>query len=308
MTKTSNSPYLVILYYQYAPIKDPQTFRDQHFKYCESLGLLGRIIISQEGINGTLSGLKEQIYKYMDQLKQDARFCNTIFKIETVEAHVFPRLSIKVKPELVNLSLEENVDLTKDKGFYLAPPEFLKALQEKDILILDARNDYEYDLGHFRNAVNPNIRHFRDLPNWVKQNAHLLKDKKIVTYCTGGVRCEKFSTFLKKEGFNDVYQLEGGIISYGKNPETQGALWDGKMYVFDQRIAVPVNQKEHIIVGKDYFDGTPCERYINCSNPQCNKQILCHEYNEHKYLGACSDKCSTHPQNRYLKKHNNQTS
>ncbi|GAK73541.1 MAG: rhodanese-related sulfurtransferase [Candidatus Phytoplasma asteris] len=308
MTQTSNSQYLVILYYQYAPIKDPQTFRDQHFKYCESIGLLGRIIVAQEGINGTLSGPEEQIHKYMDQLKQDPRFCNTVFKMETVEAHVFPRLSIKVKPELVNLSLQENVDLTKDKGAYLAPQEFLQALQEKDTLILDARNDYEYDLGHFRNAVNPNIRHFRDLPNWVKQNTHLLKDKKIVTYCTGGVRCEKFSTFLKKEGFDDVYQLEGGIISYGKHPETQGALWDGQMYVFDQRIAVPVNQKEHVIVGKDYFDGTPCERYINCSNPQCNKQILCHEYNEHKYLGACSDKCSNHPQNRYLKKHNNPNS
>ncbi|CCP88067.1 conserved hypothetical protein [Candidatus Phytoplasma solani] len=309
MTNLANSQdisYQVILYYQYTPIDDYETFHKQQFNYCRSLGLLGRIIVSPEGINGTLSGTTDNLQTYMQNLKNDPRFNDIVFKIDAAKKHLFPRLSVKVKKEIVNLNLNFPLDLQKDKGTYLKPEEFKKMMQDENTLVLDARNDYEYNLGHFRNAYNPNIKHFRDLPEWVEKNAELLKNKKILTYCTGGVRCEKFSSLLKKKGFEDVYQLEGGVISYGQNPQTQGALWDGQMYVFDQRIAVLVNQTEHIIVGKDHFDQTPCERYINCSNPQCNKQILCHEYNEHKYLGACCQNCRLNLRNRYLLKQKKQ--
>ena len=109
-------------------------------------------------------------------------------------------------------------------------------------------------------------------------------DKRVVVYCTGGVRCEKFSGWMVREGYKDVGQLHGGIATYGKDPEVQGELWDGKMYVFDERIAVDVNHVNPTIVGKDWFDGTPCERYVNCGNPFCNRRILASEDNEDKYL------------------------
>ncbi|EHZ3605283.1 rhodanese-related sulfurtransferase, partial [Listeria monocytogenes] len=136
---------------------------------------------------------------------------------------------------------------------------------------------------------------------WIEDNREQLADKKIVTYCTGGIRCEKFSGWLKTAGFDDVSQLHGGIATYGKNEETKGELWDGQMYVFDERIAVPINQVNPTIVGKDYFDGTPCERYINCANPYCNKQILASVENEKKYLRSCSHDCRVHPANLYTK-------
>ena len=125
-------------------------------------------------------------------------------------------------------------------------------------------------------------------------------DKRVVVYCTGGVRCEKFSGWMVREGYKDVGQLHGGIATYGKDPEVQGELWDGKMYVFDERIAVDVNHVNPTIVGKDWFDGTPCERYVNCGNPFCNRRILTSEENEDKYLRGCSHECRVHPRNRYV--------
>ena len=129
-------------------------------------------------------------------------------------------------------------------------------------------------------------------------------DKRVVVYCTGGVRCEKFSGWMVREGYKDVGQLHGGIATYGKDPEVQGELWDGKMYVFDERIAVDVNHVDPSVVGKDWFDGTPCERYVNCGNPFCNRRILTSEENEDKYLRGCSHECRVHPRNRYVEKHN----
>ena len=295
--------YRVLLYYQYTHIDDPEAFKEEHLAYCKELGVLGRILVSKEGINGTLSGTVEQTEKYIEDLRKDQRFKDTMFKIDEASEHAFDKIFVRVKKELVNLSLEDDINPLEITGNYLKPKEFYEAMQDENTIVIDARNDYEYDLGHFRNAVRPNIRNFRELPTWIKENEEILEGKKILTYCTGGVRCEKFSGWLKKEGHKDVNQLHGGIATYGKDPETKGVLWDGQMYVFDKRISVPINQVEHKIVGKDYFDQTDCERYINCANPECNKQILCSEENEHKYLGGCSDECRRHSKNRYIIKH-----
>ncbi len=126
----------------------------------------------------------------------------------------------------------------------------------------------------------------------------------MLTYCTGGIRCEKFTGWLMEEGIKDVNQLDGGIVTYGKDPEVQGELWDGKCYVFDERISVPINQNEHVVVGKDYFDSQPCERYVNCANPSCNKQIICSEENEHKYMRGCTHECRVSRDNLYVREHN----
>ncbi|MBC6314574.1 rhodanese-related sulfurtransferase [Listeria grandensis] len=297
------SSYQVLLYYKYTTIDNPEQFAAEHLAMCKEIGLKGRILVAEEGINGTVSGTVEETEKYIEAMHADARFADMVFKIDAADKHAFQKMHVRPRPEIVSLSLENDVNPLEITGNYMEPEEFREALKDENTVILDARNDYEFDLGHFRGAIRPDIETFRDLPEWVEENRELFEDKKVVTYCTGGIRCEKFSGWLKTAGFDDVSQLHGGIATYGKDEKVKGDLWDGMMYVFDERIAVPINRVDHTIVGKDYFDGTPCERYINCANPYCNKQILASEENEEKYLRSCSHECRTHPANLYVKKH-----
>lgn len=298
-----SKPYRVLLYYQYVEIEEPDIFAKQHLKMCKEIGLKGRILVAKEGINGTVSGTVEQTDLYMDTMRKDPRFADIIFKVDESDQHAFKKMHVRPRPELVTFRLEDDINPKELTGNYLSPKEWFEAMQDENTIVLDARNDYEYDLGHFRGAVKPDIKTFRELPQWVRDNREMFEGKKILTYCTGGIRCEKFSGWLKREGFEDVNQLHGGIVTYGKDPEVQGDRWDGQCYVFDGRIGVPVNRKEHVIVGKDYFDGEPCERYVNCANPECNKQILCSEENEHKYMRGCTHECRVHPRNLYVKEH-----
>ncbi|SDO20680.1 UPF0176 protein [Psychrobacillus sp. OK028] len=295
--------YRVLLYYKYVPIEDPVTFAQEHLAACKEIGLKGRILVSDEGINGTCSGTIEQTDAYINMMKADERFADMVYKIDEAEGHAFKKMHVRPKKEIVHLGLAEDINPNELTGQYLSPKEFFEQMQAEDTVVIDARNDYEFDLGHFRGAIRPDIRNFRDLPDWMLENKEMFEGKKVLTYCTGGIRCEKFSGWLVREGFEGVGQLHGGIATYAKDPEVRGQLWDGQMYVFDERIAVPINQVEHVIVGKDHFTGEPCERYVNCANPDCNDKILCSEENEHKYLRSCSDECREHPRNRYIAEH-----
>lgn len=297
------SNYRVLLYYHFTDLPEYEQFAEDHLNFCKEIGLKGRILVADYGINGTVSGTFEQTERYMEKLRQDERFKDIVFKIDEHDGHAFKKMHVRPRKELVTLRLEDPINPQDLTGQYLDPQAFYQAMQEEDTVILDTRNDYEYDVGHFRGAIRPDIRTFRDLPKWVEENRHLLENKRILTYCTGGIRCEKFTGWLIEEGFPEVAQLEGGIVSYGKDSEVKGKLWDGVCYVFDERITVPINRTEHVIVGKDYFDGSPCERYVNCANPSCNKQILCSEENEHKYLRACSHECRRSERNRYVIEH-----
>ncbi|HLQ73246.1 MAG TPA: rhodanese-related sulfurtransferase [Bacillota bacterium] len=299
-----NMEYQVLLYYNYVHIEDPETYAMEHLEFCNELELKGRILVAEEGINGTVSGTIDQTNAYIEAMHNDPRFADMVFKIDAANGHAFKKMHVRPREELVTLRLEDDINPLKLTGQYLSPKDFYEAMEDEDTVILDARNDYEYDVGHFRGAIRPDIKTFRELPDWVEENKELLDGKRILTYCTGGIRCEKFSGWLVQEGFENVGQLHGGIVSYGKDPEVKGARWDGQCYVFDERLTVPINTKEeHTIVGKDYFDGEPCERYVNCANPECNKQILCSEENEHKYLRGCTDECRIHPRSLYIKEH-----
>ncbi|WP_198768939.1 rhodanese-related sulfurtransferase [Fictibacillus halophilus] len=290
----------VLLYYKYVPIDDPESFKDEHLKFCKDLGLLGRIIVAPEGINGTVSGTYEQTQIYMDHLKADPRFEDIVFKIDEVEEHAFKKMFVRHKKELVTWRFEEDVDPNQLSGKRLSPKEFYEALQDEDVIVIDGRNDYEYEIGHFRGAIRPDVKASRDFPKWVRENISQFKDKKVLTYCTGGIRCEKFSGFLLKEGFQDVSQLEGGIVTYGKDEEVQGKLWDGKLYVFDERISVPVNRtEEDVVIATCYYCGKTEDRYVNCANPECNKQHVCCTECEVKHKRSCSKECLDHPRNRY---------
>ncbi|UZJ80878.1 rhodanese-related sulfurtransferase [Fictibacillus sp. KU28468] len=294
--------YQVLLFYKYITIQDPEQFAAEHLEFCKSIGLMGRILVANEGINGTVSGTTDQTGLYIEHMKNDSRFHDIVFKIEQSETHAFKKMKVKLKREIVNLNLDDDVNPNELTGYHLAPKDFYEAMQQEDVVILDARNTYEYDLGHFKGAIRPDVETFRDLPDWIRRNFSQYKDKKVLTYCTGGIRCEKFSGFLLKEGFQDVSQLEGGIISYGYDKEVKGDLWDGKCYVFDERISVPVNRAgTEKVVGTCYHCGKPEERYVKCGNPECNKHLLMCEECEHEHKRACSTHCRDHKDNRYVK-------
>lgn len=301
---SESKPYRVLLYYMYVSIENPEVFAKNHLAACKEIGLKGRILVATEGINGTVSGTIEQTDMYMEMMNADPRFSEMVFKIDEADHHAFKKMHVRPRSELVTLRLEDDVNPNELTGRYLSPKEFFEKMQDEDTILLDARNDYEYEVGHFRNSIKPDIKSFRELPQWVRDNKEMLEGKKILTYCTGGIRCEKFSGWLVKEGFEDVAQLHGGIATYGKDSEVQGELWDGQLYVFDERITVPVNRKEHVIVARDYFTGEPCERYVNCANPECNKQIIATEESEHKYLRGCTHECRVTPRNLYVKEQN----
>lgn len=296
--------YQVLLYYHYTKIEDPAAFSTTHLAMCKEIGLKGRILVANEGINGTVSGTIEQTEQYMANMQADSLFEGIVFKIDSAEGHAFKKMHVRPRRELVNLGLEEDVNPHELTGRYLSPEQFLAEMQDENTVVLDVRNTYEYDVGHFRGAIRPDVQNFRDTPEWVRANRELFEGKNVLTYCTGGIRCEKFSGWMKREGFGDVGQLHGGVATYGKDPVVKGQLWDGQMYVFDERLTVPVNQVEHVIIGRDHYDGEPCERYINCANPECNRQIIASEKNEAKHLGGCTIECTKHPRNRYIVRHN----
>ena len=203
---------------------------------------------------------------------------------------------VRYKKEIVHLGLEDDnfdndINPLETTGAYLSPKEFKEALLDEDTVVLDTRNDYEYDLGHFRGAIRPDIRNFRELPQWVRDNKEnswtsVLSSTVLVESV---VRNSRVGWCVKATKMLVNCMVESPLM--GKDPEVQGELWDGKMYVFDERIAVDVNHVDPSVVGKDWFDGTPCERYVNCGNPFCNRRILTSEENEDKYLRGCSHEC-----------------
>ncbi|MNP15036.1 putative rhodanese-related sulfurtransferase [compost metagenome] len=226
----------------------------------------------------------------MADLRAMPQFKDIVFKIDESEGHAFKKMFVRHKKELVTFRYERELDPNQISGKRLSPKEFYEQLQDDNVVVIDGRNDYEYDIGHFRGAIRPEVESFREFPEWIRNNLSQFKDKKVLTYCTGGIRCEKLTGFLLHEGFQDVAQLEGGIVTYGKDPEVQGRLFDGKCYVFDERISVPINRTaEDIVIGHCYHCGVSNDRYINC--PVCNLQYISCDDCEHEHHGFCSDAC-----------------
>lgn len=292
--------YRILLYYKYVTVPNYEEFAREHLQYCKQLGLKGRILVAEEGINGTVSGTVEQTQQYMDTMHANPLFADMVFKIDESDGHAFKKMFVRPKKELVTFRLEDNLDPNQISGKRLSPQQFYEQLQNEDVVVLDGRNNYEYDIGHFRNAIRPDVESFRDFPEWIRKNMSQFKDKPILTYCTGGIRCEKLSGFLIKEGFQDVAQLDGGIVTYGQDPEVKGRLFDGKCYVFDERISVPINRTdEDVIVGKCHHCGKPEDRYINCADDYCHLQHICCEACEEEHKGYCSEACEEADLSRY---------
>jgi len=289
--------YQTLLYYCYTTIEDAEQFAADHLKFCKYLNLVGRIIVAEEGLNGTVSGTAESCRIYMDTVLADPRFAHIDFKIDPVAEPSFIKMHCRYKSEIVYSGLRDPhiIDPKKKTGIHLEPKEFLEMKDQEDVLILDVRSDYEHSLGRFKNAVTLDIENFRDFPAKINELAKY-KDKKILTYCTGGIKCEKASALLLYEGFKEVYQLHGGIIKYGK--EAGGQDFEGKCYVFDNRIAVEVNSVNPVVISQCRNCSNTSSKMINCANPECNEHFTqCDECGE-RLDGCCSEECKQHPRKR----------
>jgi len=296
METSPTHPYEVLLYYNFTPVPDPEAVRLEMEAFCQANGLLGRILIGKEGLNGTVSGLKKDTASYMAWIGGHPIFNDTEFKIDAVPGHTFLKLHVRVKEEIVHLGVSD-LDPSSELENYVEPEEFREVLRSnrEDVIILDARSNYEHRVGKFRGAVTLDIDNFRELPEKLEELDHL-KDKKIYTYCTGGIKCEKVSRLMKEKGFDEVYQLHGGIIRYGH--EVGGEDFEGSCYVFDQRVVVPVNTVNPTVVGQCRVCGAETETMINCANPDCNDHFLICGNCAERLEGCCSEGCLERPRRR----------
>jgi len=276
-----------LLFYKYVEIKDLEEFRESHQSFCDSICILGKILIGTEGINGCITGSEEATQKYIDYMRKDSRFKDVEFKVNETSNHNFKKIFVRIRDEIVTSHFD--VDLSNSADYI--EPEDLNKLYEsgEEFYIIDARNDYEAELGKFENAIVPPIKTFGEWPEFVKKISNL-KDKKVITYCTGGIRCEKASAYLKEQGFKDVHQLHGGIIKYGQKMGNNH--WEGKCFVFDTRGAIdidPNNEQEPIT--QCVQCRLPCDKIHNCSHLECDKRFIscdkCLDQLEH----CCSKKC-----------------
>ena len=291
------APYNILLYYFYTPIEDAEKYAEEHLKYCKSLGVRGRIIIADEGLNGSISGSPEQCQQYTDHIKSDKRFEGIEFKIDESDSHAFNRLHVRYRSEIVHSGLRDPkiINPRKKTGVHIDGNTFLEMKERNDVVVLDVRSNYEHGVGKFKNSITLDMENFREFPDKIKE-LECLKYKTIITYCTGGIKCEKASALLLEHGFEDVYQLHGGIIKYAK--ETGGKDFDGVCYVFDARITVPINEVNPTIISNCHICHAPTLRMVNCANVECNEHLpICEDCGE-KLDGACSTECMEHPRKR----------
>ena len=263
----------------------------RHRAFFEGLDVTSRIYISEAGINGQMSARVEDAEKYMVWMHERPEFKNVHFKIHSWHEQVFPRLTIKYRSKLV--ATDETIDISKT-ATHLTPQEWKTRLENgTDQILLDVRNDYEWEVGHFAGAELPPCETFRDFDRYAEALQQKTDTKKtdIMMYCTGGIRCELYSALLKERGFENVFQLQGGIINYGL--EVGSKHWNGKLFVFDDRLAVPLSEEETPVVGKCHHCKEPIENYYNCANMDCNRLFLCCPQCLEKHAGCCQESCQT---------------
>lgn len=282
--------YKVISFYKYVKIEDPEILMKEHLNWCLENGLKGKVYLAKEGISGSIFGDDELTRKYKNYLKSYKIFEDVWFKETPTDSVAFSKMHVRVKEEIVNSGLRSTkLDHTAPK---LTPEQLLKFYEEKkDFVIVDARNWYESKIGKFKNAITPQITHFREWPK-VVESLSAYKDKTIVTYCTGGIRCEKASAYMREQGFKDVYQIDGGILNYVLQfPDT---YWEGGMFVFDDRRVFEPNTKDELkYTANCHFCGKPTSYHINCHNIDCDKILVCCHYCKVEKEYCCSDECRT---------------
>lgn len=287
--------YFVLAYYYFTSIEDPKQEVALHKEFFKNRDISSRIYISEQGINGQMSGKREDAEAYMRWMHSRPPYDQIYFKIHTHHENVFPRKTVKYRPLV---ALDEEVDLAYG-GEHLSPAEWKTRMEAGEVpLILDVRNEYEWKVGRFEGAECPPCQTFREFKQYTVDLKEKIDPKTtpVMMYCTGGIRCELYSAVLRKGGFEKVYQLDGGVINYGQKQGNDH--WLGKLYVFDDRMTVPICDEPAPVIGECEFCVTPTESYYNCANMECNHLYLCCAECLHQHAGCCCTECMSAPKVR----------
>ena len=268
-----NIKICIIAFYKFIKISNLQQLQAKTQKLTENLNIKGTILIAPEGINGTIEGKTKNINAFLKSLSRDKRFKDLEPKFSYAEKNSFHRMKVRIKKEIVTIG-DTRIDPNKHIGKYINPLDWNKFVSDPNTILIDTRNNYEVSIGTFKNAINPNTKSFREFPMWFEINKNKLKNKKIAMFCTGGIRCEKSTSYAVKNGFKDVYLLKGGILKYLEDIPKDESLWNGECFVFDQRVSIihdlkpgnyimchacrmPLKQEDKLL--KTYIHGVSCK-------------------------------------------------
>ncbi|MGF1541761.1 MAG: rhodanese-related sulfurtransferase [Pleurocapsa sp.] len=229
--------YTVVTFYKFVSLADLEIRRESLEKYCQDRQIKGTILLATEGINGTIAGNKQAIDEVRAYLQGDRNLADLEFKESTAKLMPFARLKVKIKSEIVTLGIPK-VDPNQRVGTYVRPQEWNQIISDPEVTVIDTRNDYEVEIGSFKGAIDPKTDSFREFPQYVAENLDPNQHPKVAMFCTGGIRCEKASSYLLSQGFKEVYHLQGGILKYLEQVPSEESLWEGECFVFDERVAV----------------------------------------------------------------------
>ena len=269
------TPIVVAALYKFVTLPDYQEFAPRLKDHCDSLGLKGTLLLAEEGINGTVAGTREAIDGLLDYLRQDERFADLVHKESLDEDMPFYRMKVKLKKEIVTMGVA-GIDPLKIVGTYVKPKDWNALISDPEVIVIDTRNSYEYSIGTFAGAIDPNTETFREFPAYIAKNLDPAKHKKVAMFCTGGIRCEKSTAYMKEQGFEEVYHLEGGILKYLEDVPAEESLWRGECFVFDNRVAVNHNLQKGIY-----------DQCHGCRHPITEEDKL----SEHYMMGVSCPRC-----------------
>ena len=282
--------YTVAALYHFTRLADYEALRAPLQDMCNLLEIKGTVLLAREGINGTVAGSAQSIDALMDYLKSDPRLAGLDYKLSKAADCPFYRMKVRLKKEIVTLGVE-GIDPTETVGTYVDPKDWNALISDPDVVLIDTRNDYEVEIGTFKGAINPQTETFRDFPAWVEDNKDKLKKPKVAMFCTGGIRCEKASAFMLKNGYDEVYHLKGGILKYLETQPEAESLWDGSCFVFDQRVAV-----EHGLKESDY------DQCYACRYPLTKAQMASPLYVKGVSCPRCHDSVSDEQRERFAER------
>jgi len=294
-----STPYKVLAFYALTPVENPHMEVKRWKRFLKEIDAMGRIYINEDGVNSQMSVSEADADKFYEWFLND--YPDTEIKVHHLSDHAFPKMTVKYREQLA--AMDRPFDLTKG-GEHVSSEKWAQMIAERDedTVILDVRNDYEWDVGHFEGAERPELKTFREFPKLAEDLAKKrdLKKTKVMMYCTGGIRCELYSCLMKDEGFENVYQLDGGIIKYGL--EQGNKEWKGNLFVFDDRLVVPISETEkNEVISTCHHCNTKIDTYYNCANMDCNDLFLSCLNCAEEMKGCCSSKCVDAPRRRPFK-------
>lgn len=282
--------YICAALYKFVELNDYEELRQPLFDVMAENEVKGTLLLAREGINGTICGTRPAIDNVLNWLKSDARFADLEHKESPSETQAFYRTKVKLKKEIVTMGLDW-VDPKNIVGTYVAPEEWNRIISDPEVLLIDTRNDYEYAVGTFKGAINPKTETFREFPDYVKEHLDKDKHKKVAMFCTGGIRCEKSTAYLKELGFNEVYHLHGGILKYLEEVPAEESMWDGECFVFDQRVTV-----KHGLEQGSY------DQCYACRMPITAEEMQSEQYEKGVSCPHCFDKTTPSQKERYAER------